>query len=268
MAGNHLAIELLAELVRSESISGNELGNVAIYARFAEAAGFVPVVDGRNVWLTLGSGEGPALLLNSHLDTVKAGETWKRDPWDGAIEGDRLHGLGANDAKGSVAAQFAAAVALKEAGFAGNLVVCASCDEETGGEGMERIAHLLPRYDAASLRTATALAPSDPQALCNLGTALLELGEHAAAAPLYARALELSPRLLAAQRGLVKAAIKVPGRRAHASRPWQGHNAVHAAARVIDRIATPDINIPGDMEKPTAQVTMIVSKPSLTSGQP
>jgi hypothetical protein len=110
MAGNHLAIELLAELVRSESISGNELGNVAIYARFAEAAGFVPVVDGRNVWLTLGSGEGPALLLNSHLDTVKAGETWRRDPWDGAIEGDRLHGLGANDAKGSVAAQFAAAV--------------------------------------------------------------------------------------------------------------------------------------------------------------
>jgi acetylornithine deacetylase len=191
----HLAIELLAELVRSESISGNELGNVAIYARFAEAAGFVPVVDGRNVWLTLGSGDGPALLLNSHLDTVKAGETWKRDPWDGAIEGDRLHGLGANDAKGSVAAQFAAAVALKEAGFAGNLVVCASCDEETGGEGMERIAHLLPRYDAAII--------GEPNDML----------------------------VAAAQRGLVKAAIKVPGRRAHASRPWQGHNAVHAAAR-------------------------------------
>ena len=221
MAGNHLAIALLAELVRSESISGNELGNVAIYARFAEAAGFAPVVDGRNVWLTLGSGEGPALLLNSHLDTVKAGETWRRDPWDGAIEGDRLHGLGANDAKGSVAAQFAAAVALKEAGFAGNLVVCASCDEETGGEGMERIAHLLPRYDSAII--------GEPNDML----------------------------VAAAQRGLVKAAIKVPGRRAHASRPWQGHNAVHAAARVIDRIATPDINIPGDMEKPTAQVTMI-----------
>jgi acetylornithine deacetylase len=217
----HLAIELLQRLVQSESISGNEAASVRIYAEFAQRCGFTPVIDGRNVWFELRRSAGPALLFNSHLDTVKAGETWRRDPWDGAIEDDRLHGLGANDAKGSVAAQFATAVRLAESGFEGNIVVCASCDEETGGEGLERIARLMPPYDAAVLGE-----PNDMH-------------------------------VAAAQRGLVKAAIKVPGRRAHASRPWQGHNAIHAAARILGAIDTPDINVPGDLDKPTAQVTVI-----------
>lgn len=212
---------LLRDLVRAESISGNEAGSIAVWADCATRLGFEPVVDGRNVWIELRNNDGPALLFNSHLDTVKAGPTWTRDPWDGAIEQGRVHGLGANDAKASVAAQLIAAAELKRRRWPGNLVVCASCDEETGGAGMERIARTLPRYDAAVIGE-----PND-----------------------FAVAT--------GQRGLVKVYIDVPGRRAHASRPWQGHNAIHAAARVIGAIEAPHLNVPGDLHKATAQVTVI-----------
>lgn len=218
---DHPIIALLQRLVRTESISGNEHAAVAVWAEAAEQFGFTPHVSGRNVYLERRVDDGPALLLNSHLDTVRASDSWTRDPWDGAIEEGRLHGLGANDAKASVAAQLGAAVALTEAGVSCNLVVCASCDEETGGEGMEVIAKELPPYDAAIIGE-----PND-----------------------FA--------IAAGQRGLVKGYLRIPGQRAHASRPWQGRNALHAAARVIGRVEAPHLNVPEDLTKATAQVTMI-----------
>ena len=214
-------IDLLQRLVRSPSISGNEAEAVQIYADFAQHHGFTPHIDGRNVYFLWHQTEGPTLLLNSHLDTVRASTTWTRDPWDGAIEEDRLHGLGANDAKGSVAAQFGAALTLRDQGFPGNLLVCASCDEETGGEGMERIAHTLPTYHAALIGEPNNFA------------------------------------IAAGQRGLVKTRIHLSGQRAHASRPWQGRNAIHQSTQLIENLLTPDLNIPGDLTKATLQVTLI-----------
>ena len=130
MTSQHPVVELLARLVRAESVSGNERKSIEVWAEFARDHGFEPVVHGRNVWIERRVNDGPALLFNSHLDTVRASPTWTRDPWDGAIEDGRVHGLGANDAKGCVAAQLGAAIALVRDGFEGNLVVCASCDEE------------------------------------------------------------------------------------------------------------------------------------------
>lgn len=211
----------LQRLVQAQSVSGHEHRALTVWSEQAEAWGFSPQVDGRNVWIEHRVDDGPALLLNSHLDTVQPSKSWTRDPWDGAILDGRVQGLGANDAKGCVAAQLAAAKRLVGSGFRGNLVVCASCDEETGGEGMERINHLLPRYDAAIIGE-----PND-----------------------FAVA--------AGQRGLVKGHIHIEGQRAHASRPWQGKNAVHLASRVIASIEAPHLNVPGDLTKATAQVTMI-----------
>lgn len=222
MTSHHPVVELLARLVRAESVSGNERKSIEVWAEFARDHGFEPVVHGRNVWIERRVNDGPALLFNSHLDTVRASPTWTRDPWDGAIEEGRVHGLGANDAKGCVAAQLGAAIALVRDGFEGNLVVCASCDEETGGEGMEVIARdHLPAYDAAVIGE-----PNDF-------------------------------RVARGQRGLVKARLHIPGQRAHASRPWQGHNAIHAAAHVIVALEREDLNVPDDLTRATAQVTLI-----------
>lgn len=218
----HPVIGLLQRLIRTESISGNEQAAVGVWAEFAATRGFEPIIHGRNVWLHRRVNDGPTLLLNSHLDTVRASDSWTRDPWDGAIEDGRIHGLGANDAKGCVAAQLGAAIVLMDSGWGGNLVVCASAEEETGGEGMEVIAKdHLPPYDAAII--------GEPNEF----------------------------RVARGQRGLVKGFLHVPGRRAHASRPWQGTNAIHAAARVIERVERHDLNVPDDLTKATAQVTMI-----------
>ncbi len=236
-------VGLLQRLVRHPSVSGDERAAVDEWAAFAEEAGFSPVVQGRNSWFERRTNDGPALLLNSHLDTVKASASWTRDPWDGAIEGDQLHGLGANDAKGCVAAQIGAARALVEAGFEGNLVVCASCDEETGGEGMEKIAPPIPSTPPGSTPPADADIDSGP---------ILRL-------PAYDAAIIGEPNDFAVacgQRGLVKGHIHVSGQRAHASRPWQGHNAIHAAARVIIGIERDDLNVPDDLTRATAQVTL------------
>ena len=46
----------------------------------------------------------PTLLLNSHHDTVRPTAAWTRDPFAATWEGERLYGLGANDAGASVAA--------------------------------------------------------------------------------------------------------------------------------------------------------------------
>lgn len=222
MSAEHPIVQFLSRLVQARSVSGDEYAAIEVWSEYARDHGFEPVVHGRNVWIERRVNDGPALLFNSHTDTVKDSTSWTRDPWDGAIENGNVHGLGANDAKASVAAQLGAAIALAESGFEGNLVVCASCDEETGGEGMEIIARdILPAYDAAVIGE-----PNDF---------------------LVARG----------QRGLLKAYITIPGQRAHASRPWQGSNAIHSAAHVIIAIERDDLNVPNDLTKATAQVTMV-----------
>lgn len=60
-----------------------------------------------------GSGQKAALVLSSHMDTVPVGTVpWKRPPFSGAIEGDRLYGRGATDMKSALASMIAAAGSL------------------------------------------------------------------------------------------------------------------------------------------------------------
>jgi acetylornithine deacetylase len=46
-------------------------------------------------WL-LGSGGGPSLMLNGHIDTNMAGVCWGRDPWGADVEDGFVYGLGAS----------------------------------------------------------------------------------------------------------------------------------------------------------------------------
>jgi acetylornithine deacetylase/succinyl-diaminopimelate desuccinylase-like protein len=58
-----------------------------------------------------GSGGGPALMLNGHLDTIPIG-----DAWPSYRDGDRIYGRGATDMKGGMAAILGTAKALLESG--------------------------------------------------------------------------------------------------------------------------------------------------------
>ncbi|CCM79862.1 M20 family metallopeptidase [Rhizobium mesoamericanum] len=60
-----------------------------------------------------GTGEKPALVLSSHMDTVPIGTVpWQRPPFSAEIAHGRLHGRGSSDMKSALAAMIAAAGAL------------------------------------------------------------------------------------------------------------------------------------------------------------
>jgi succinyl-diaminopimelate desuccinylase len=90
-----------------------------------------------SVVATIGSGAGPTLAWNGHLDTVPAGslDTWSVDPWAGEVLDGRLIGRGACDMKGAVAAALAAGSAIRRAGIelAGTLAFHLVADEELAG---------------------------------------------------------------------------------------------------------------------------------------
>ncbi len=217
-------IDALREMVALRSVSGEEAAlRDWIAARIADR-GLLPVVSGRNVWASRGNDGGPTLLLNSHMDTVPAGPGWTRDPFKPEIEGGRLYGLGANDAKGSLAAMLVAFLSAELPERApGRLMLAATCDEEVWGEGLEKLLPSLPKFDAAVI--------GEPS---NLEVAV-------------------------AQKGLLRAEVIARGRAGHASRPHLAENAISKASAVVARIHSMDLarHPHALLGAPTATVTMV-----------
>lgn len=107
-------------LIRCPSVTPEEGGALALLADVLGAAGFEvhrPVFsepgypDVQNLYARIGTGE-PCLVFAGHTDVVPPGDAalWSRDPFSGAVSGGELHGRGACDMKGGVAASVAAAL--------------------------------------------------------------------------------------------------------------------------------------------------------------
>ncbi|MFL5893945.1 MAG: M20/M25/M40 family metallo-hydrolase, partial [Thermoleophilaceae bacterium] len=79
----------------------------------------------------------PRLCIDGHLDVVDPGtKSWTSDPWSGAVRDGLLHGRGAVDMKGAVAAALHAVAAVAGAGGGrGDVVLWAVSSEEDGGLG-------------------------------------------------------------------------------------------------------------------------------------
>jgi acetylornithine deacetylase len=102
-----------------------------------------------------GTGGGPTLMLNGHVDTKPVGDAvglWDSDPLLPELRDGRLYGLGTSDMKAAVAAMVYAAVALRESGIpelAGDVVLAFVADEEAGGAlGSKFVAPRLTGVDA------------------------------------------------------------------------------------------------------------------------
>jgi acetylornithine deacetylase/succinyl-diaminopimelate desuccinylase-like protein len=134
----------LAEIVAIPSVSGDEKWLAERLAAMLLDGGASVAQDGRNVFAK--RGRRPTLLLSPH-DTVPAVEGWTAEPCEPRIEGDRLSGRGCNVAKASVAAMLEAFLSVPLPAD-GTLLFAATCDEETGGEGLEKLAPQLS-FDAA-----------------------------------------------------------------------------------------------------------------------
>ncbi len=138
------AVELLGELIRFDTVNppGNEESAQELLAERLGDAGFectlLAAEAGRpNLVAELrGEGEGGALCLLGHVDTVPADASeWSFDPWAGDVVDREVRGRGAQDMKGQVAAEVAAAISLASSGWrppSGSLKVVVTADEEMG----------------------------------------------------------------------------------------------------------------------------------------
>ena len=91
-------------------------------------------------------------VLMAHYDVVPAPqEGWDRPPFSGDIEGGFVHGRGAVDTKGSLAAMLEAAEGLIAEGFVPpqDIYFCFSADEETYGPTTGEIIRWLKARDAS-----------------------------------------------------------------------------------------------------------------------
>jgi acetylornithine deacetylase len=212
-------VDLLSEFVSIPSVSKDEARLADRIAEICLDAGVAAERRGRNVVASRGEGS-PRLLLNSHLDTVPPVEGWTADPWTPRIDGERLIGLGASDAKASVASMLEAFLTAPLPA-SGTILLAATCDEETGGEGMEKLVGELS-FDAAIVGE-----PND-----------------------FAVAVS--------QKGLVKLLVAARGRAGHAARPHLADNAITRCAK--DALAIGALGFDAEdpfLGRPTAAVTMI-----------
>ena len=197
--------KFLQELVRIPSLSTHEEAAASRLATEMQRVGFTDVWTDRvgSVVGRIGTGHGPTLLLNGHMDVVDVGDParWHHPPYDGVIEDGVLYGRGACDMKGGLAAMVYAVKALREAGveLAGDLYVVGVVQEEPC-EGL-----------AMQVLVEEEGIHPDYVVLCEPSNLQVRIGHP----------------------GRMEMEVDVQGRAAHASAPELGNNAIHNAARLI-----------------------------------
>lgn len=141
-------IKLAQELVKipSENQPGNEKAIGEYIATWLKNKGLPAQLqevekDRFNVISSI-KGEGPALLLCGHMDTVPVPNPaeWTYDPFAGEIKDGYLFGRGSLDMKGSLACMLTAFVALKEVEeeLSSDVVFLATVDEEVATKGAKK----------------------------------------------------------------------------------------------------------------------------------
>jgi putative selenium metabolism hydrolase len=193
-------------LACTPSQSGSEQAAVELAAEQFRVLGFDRVeIDGvGNAIGILGSGSGPRLLIDGHIDSIPlhSPDSWTVDPFGGAIVDGRLYGLGICDQKGSIAAAAHGLSAAHKAlgGFAGTVALIASvCEEDIEGAALASfVEDFRPDFAVTS-------EPSDT-------------------------------RLCIGQRGRSKVELRVRGRACHAGHASQGVNAAEALACIVSEV--------------------------------
>jgi putative selenium metabolism hydrolase len=203
-------IEFAQSLARTPSQSGEEGAAVALVTERFSGLGFDEVeVDGAgNAIGILGSGDGPRLLIDGHIDTIPlhSRDSWTVDPFAGDIIDGKLYGLGICDQKASIAAAaHGLAAALRRCGsFTGTVALVGSvCEEAIEG------AALAPFVERFRPDFAVTSEPSDT-------------------------------RLCIGQRGRAKVELRIKGRACHAGHAAEGLNAAEALALVIAEVRSAD----------------------------
>lgn len=195
-------VDLLKSLIATPSVSRDEAAAADKVEAFIRSKGHDAKRHGNNVWAIADGYDAsrPTLLLNSHIDTVKPVAGWTYDPFTPEDDGERIYGLGSNDAGAPMVSLLATFLMLSARPQKYNLVFLASCEEEVSGKnGLESALPLLPKIDVAVVGEPTGMQPA------------------------------------VAEKGLMVLDGEIKGKSGHAARN-EGINAIYEALPVVERL--------------------------------
>ena len=157
------AIGLLKSLIAIPSLSREEEQAADFLQNYIEMQGMATGRKGNNIWCLspMFDLNKPTLLLNSHIDTVKPVNGWRKAPFTPTEENGKIYGLGSNDAGASVVSLLQVFLQLCRTTQAYNLIYLASCEEEVSGkEGVESVLPELPPIQFAIVGEPTEMQPA------------------------------------------------------------------------------------------------------------
>jgi succinyl-diaminopimelate desuccinylase len=167
-------------------------------------SGAAPDGPVENLYASRGSG-GPHFGFAGHLDVVPPGDGWASDPFSPEVRGGLLHGRGAVDMKGGIAAFAAAAAELGE--HPGTISLIITGDEE--GPAICGTVALIDWMEERGIRPDMILI-GEPTSVSRLGDTV-KIG----------------------RRGTVNMWITVPGTQGHVAYPHRANNPIPKLARVL-----------------------------------
>ncbi len=193
-------VALMRQLLDVPSVSGDE-GRLAdlVEAALRALPHLTVVRDGDTVIARTQQGRAERVVIAGHLDTVPV--AGNLPSWE---DGELIYGRGSADMKGGVAVQLAAAAALSEPNR--DITWVFYDHEEVAAElnSLNRIAVQHPEWLTADF--AVLMEPT---------SAVIEGG----------------------CQGTLRFTVATQGTAAHSARAWLGHNAIHSAAEVLNRLS-------------------------------
>ena len=145
-------LELACELVRRRSITPQDAGCQDLLAERLRPIGFrirnLPFGEVSNLWARRGT-EPPLLVFLGHSDVVPPGppDAWSTPPFEPVLRDGYLHGRGAADMKGSLAAMVTACARFTTRcpTHRGSIAMLVTSDEEgPARDGTRRVIEALP----------------------------------------------------------------------------------------------------------------------------
>ena len=157
------ATTLLNSLIGIPSLSREEEVAADFLQNYIEETGIMTGRSGNNIWCIspMFDLNKPTILLNSHIDTVKPVNGWRKHPFSPKAENGKIYGLGSNDAGASVVSLFQVYRHLSTTEQAYNLIFLASCEEEVSGKnGIESVLPQLPPITLGIVGEPTEMQPA------------------------------------------------------------------------------------------------------------
>ncbi len=235
-------IDLTKDLIRIPSSvkDGNEIYDFV--HKYLKSKGFdvrfqtvknpyIDYYDYSNLYLKVGNGEGPKIMLNGHLDTVGVDDpkVWSHPPFDAEEENGKIFGRGAADMKAGCAAEIIAFLSFLERIDEVNGELFLSCvfgEEAPFSLGTDT---LLREFD---LKDYSLIIITEPSPILTQNDYCFNHQKiHKSQFPVPIVGAE----------GRVLLELEFFGRAAHASHPSSGVNALHDASTLISELARFDI---------------------------